>query len=43
MISLILYALAMLALVGWMVGCGLRHAYLAVSQFLKTHKRKRPA
>jgi uncharacterized membrane-anchored protein len=43
MIFLILYAVAMLALLGWAVEWCLWHACLAISRFFKTHKRKRPA
>jgi hypothetical protein len=42
MISLILYALAVLALVCWILGWCLWHAYLAFSRFFKTRNHKRP-
>jgi hypothetical protein len=41
MISLIVYALAMLAQICWIVGWCLVHAYLTLSQFFHAQTRKR--
>ena len=42
MISLIVYALAVLTLACWILGWCLWHAYLAFSRFFTTHNHKRP-
>jgi hypothetical protein len=41
MISLIIYALAILALVCWVLGWCLLHAYLVLGRYLRTHNHKR--
>ena len=41
MVSLVLYALAILVLACWILGWCLWHAYLALGRFLKTHSHKR--